>query len=83
MKPYAHEGAAAQIYGLTAIADLSAKAYSHNRQRVQRHLRQVWQKDTRTPQRAGMDTSLYGGARGNGPELHLGLGKRSERDLHS
>ena len=67
---------------LTAIADLSAKAYSHNCARVQRHLCPARKAPTNAPQAAGVDAGLYGGTRGNGPEFHFGFGKRKEGNLH-
>jgi serine/threonine protein kinase len=68
---------------LTAIAALSAKAYSHNCARVHRHLCSARKALADTPQATGMDTGIYGGARGDGSEFYLGLGKRKKRNLHT
>lgn len=56
---------------VTAIADLSAKAYSHNWERVQRYLRPLWETITYPPQAARLDTGLYGGARRHGSEFYF------------
>jgi hypothetical protein len=77
------ESPAVHFLCLMAIADLSAKAYSHNRHRVQRHLCPVWQADARPSQEARVDTGLHGRARGDGPEFHLRLGEWPEGNLHS
>ena len=68
---------------LTAIAALSAKAYSHNSIRVHRHLCPARKAPTGAPQAAGMDAGLYGRARRDGSKFYLGPGKRTEGNLHS
>jgi hypothetical protein len=52
---------------MSAIADLSAKAYSHNLERVQRYLCSI----AKTAQAAAMDTGLHGRVCGDGPQFHL------------
>jgi hypothetical protein len=64
------------------IADLSAKAYSHNSTRVQRHLCPVREATAFSSQAARLDTGLHGGTRGDGPKFHFGLGKRKEGNLY-
>jgi hypothetical protein len=67
---------------LLSIADLSAKAYSHNSARVHRHLCPARKAPTDAPQAAGMDAGVYGGTRRNGPEFHLRPGERKKGNLH-
>jgi hypothetical protein len=69
--------------GVSPIADLSAKGYSHNRHRVQRHLHPARKEVACPAQEAWVDASLYGGARGNGPEFHFRPRERREGNLHT